>query len=219
MAQQPVFYLPAGFVICGPTMSGKSTFVFEMLNQPRKVFNKAPLRIVYCYGEWQKGFEKLKDKVEFVSGLETVLEKEDFFDASVPTLLVIDDLAVSVCNDARCTKLFTQGIHHRNLSVVLILQNLYKQGKAMRDIALNAQYLVLFKNVRDTGQIGVLARQMALPHLVEAYKKATAEPFQPLIIDLRPETPDYLRVRSHVLDGQIPRIYVKKHTTVPCLNA
>ena len=115
-----------------------------------------------------------------------------------------------------------QAIHAGNsssdLSAVLILQNLYKQGKAMREIALNAQYLVLFKNVRDAEQIGVLARQMALPHLVQVYKRATAETFQPLIIDLRPESPDYLRVRSHVLPGQIPKIYVEKHTTVPCLN-
>jgi hypothetical protein len=212
------FNLPAGFVVCGPTMSGKSTFVFEMLNQPEKLFNKVPARMVYCYGEWQPAFEKLKRKVEFVHGIEPVLQDENFFSAEVPTLLVLDDLAVSVCNDARCTRLFTQGVHHRNLSVVLILQNLYKQGKAMRDIALNAQYLVLFKNVRDTGQIGVLARQMGLPHLVEAYRKATTEPFQPLILDMRPDTPDYLRVRSHVLPGQIPRVYVKKHSSVPCLN-
>jgi hypothetical protein len=177
MAQQPVFHLPAGFVICGPTMSGKSTFVFELLNNPEKVFNKVPQRIVYCYGEWQSAFEKLKSKVQFVHGLEPVMQDDDFFTSQTPTLLVIDDLAVSVSNDARCTKLFTQGIHHRNLSVVLILQNLYKQGKSMRDIALNAQYLVLFKNVRDTGQIGVLARQMGLPHLVEAYQKATSESY------------------------------------------
>jgi hypothetical protein len=218
MAQQPLFHTPAGLVVCGPTMSGKTQFVFELLKNPNKVFSKPPKRIVYCYGEWQTGFQDLASSVHFVNGLGPVLEDENYFDPKIPTLLVIDDLAVSVSNDSKCTKLFTQGIHHRNLSVILILQNLYKQGKSMRDIALNAQYLVLFKNVRDTSQITVLARQMGLPHLVDAYRKVTAEPFQPIVIDMKPETPDYLRVRSHVLPGQITRIYVKRFSTVPCLN-
>jgi hypothetical protein len=208
------FRLPAGFIVCGPTMSGKTQFVLNLLKHSKVVFDKPVDRVVYCYSEWQKCFEELPN-VEFVKGVEPVLD-DNFFSNKKHNLLILDDLALSVCDDVRTTKFFTQGIHHRNLSVMLILQNLYKQGKAMRDIMLNAQYLILFKNVRDVNQISVLARQTGLPHLTEAYRKVTSERYQPLVIDMRPETEDYLRIRSHVSPGELTRVYLRKNTLPPC---
>ena len=195
------FRWPFGAIICGPTMSGKSEFVFTMIRNKDQMIDKPPARIVYCYGEWQPKFDELlqESKVEFVSGLADVLENRDFFNPEVSTLLIIDDLGQSVAKDTRCTKLFTQGIHHKNVSVLLILQNLYKQGPSMRDIHLNSQYYILYKNCRDVRQVEMLASQMGLKHLSKAYKQVTARPYCPLIIDMKPDTPDYLRVRSHVL--------------------
>ena len=66
----------------------------------------------------------------------------------------------------------------------------------MRDTQLNSQYLVLFKNCRDVNQIKVLSNQMGLPHLPESYRKVTSQAYQPLVVDMRPGTPDYLRVMS-----------------------
>ena len=208
------FQVPAGFVICGPTMSGKTQFVVNLLKHQDLMFSKPFDRTVFCYGEWQKLYETLPN-IEFVKGLEPVLE-ENFFDSKLQNLLILDDLAVCVCDDVRTTKLFTQGIHHRNLSVMLLLQNLYKQGKSMRDIMLNAQYLVLFKNVRDVNQINLLARQTGLTQLAEAYRKVTGEPYQPLVLDLRPDTKDYLRIRSHILPDQLTRVYLRKNCLPPC---
>lgn len=56
----------------------------------------------------------------------------------------------------------------------------------MRDIALNAQYLILLESVRDTGQIATLSRKMGLCHLKDVFKRVTFEPYQPLVVDLRP---------------------------------
>jgi hypothetical protein len=50
--------------------------------------------------------------------------------------------------------------HHRNLSVILITQNLFHQGKHCRYISLNVKYLVLLKNVRDKNQFWHFARQV-----------------------------------------------------------
>jgi hypothetical protein len=41
--------------------------------------------------------------------------------------------------------LFTKGSHHRNISVVLLTQNVFHHGPNFRDISLNAKYLVLLK--------------------------------------------------------------------------
>ena len=46
----------------------------------------------------------------------------------------------------RIVNLFTSGSHHRNLSMIYIMQNLFHQGKGSRTISLNGHYLVLLKN-------------------------------------------------------------------------
>jgi hypothetical protein len=43
---------------------------------------------------------------------------------------------------------------------LLIVQNIFHQGKEMRNIGLNAHYIVLFKSARDKQQISMLARQV-----------------------------------------------------------
>ena len=94
-------------------------------------------------------------------------------------------------NDKRICDLFTKGSHHRNLSVICLVQNLYYQGKESRTMSLNSQYLVLFNNPRDQQQITVLARQMypgQSEKFLSTYRMATSKPFGYLLIDLKPDT-------------------------------
>ena len=74
-------------------------------------------------------------------------------------LIILDDLLTEVYSEDVCV-LFTRGSHHRNISVILITQTLFHQGRNCRDISLNAKYLVLFKNVRDKRQFSHLANQV-----------------------------------------------------------
>jgi hypothetical protein len=214
---------PFGAVIVGPTMSGKSVFTFDLIRNRDKMIDFPPERIIYCYGAWQKGFEELEKEnlpIEFYKGLGEVFKEEGFFNPNQKTLLILDDLAAELANHKEASQLFTQGIHHKNISVILIMQNLFKQGRSMRDIHLNSQYLVLFKNCRDVNQIKLLSRQMGIPHLVDAYNKVTSIPYQPLIVDMKPDTPDYLRVRSHIMPDEHMHIYVDKtFSKLPCRNA
>ena len=52
-------------------------------------------------------------------------------------LVVIDYLMQELSNDQKITNLFTKGCHHRNLSVIFILQNIFHRGKELRDMRLN----------------------------------------------------------------------------------
>ena len=189
--------------------SGKTQYVFNMIKHQHEMFTSPFSRIVYCYGAWQDAFEHASN-VEFAKGLNAIFEDEDFFNPKDNTLLIIDDLAVAASKNDNTSKLFTQGIHHTNLTIFFIYQNPFKQGKAMTDVTRNSQYMILFRNVRDTQQIKILARQMGMPHLVDAYLKVTQEPYQPLIVDMRPNTPEYLRFRSHIMPGQFSKFYVKQ---------
>ena len=87
--------------------------------------------------------------MEFLSGQGEILDNPEFFDPAVPTLSIIDDPAQTEADDLRYNKLFKQWIHHKNVSILLFMQNFYKQEKSMHDVHLNAQYLILYKNCHD----------------------------------------------------------------------
>ena len=190
-------------------------WVKKLIENRNEMINKEINRVIYCYGEWQSEFDKMEN-VEFIKGVDSVFKDNDFFRSGESTLLILDDLANELSGNPKASKLFTQGIHHRNVSIVFITQNLYKQGKAMRDIQLNCQYLVLFKNCRDVNQIKVLSNQMGLAHLPETYRKVTSQPYQPLVVDMRPGTADYLRVRLPVLPGEYMRVYIGESNSLLC---
>ena len=63
------------------------------------------------------------------------------------SLIILDDL-LNESYERNVCDLFTKGSHHRNISVVLLTQNIFHQGTHCRDISLNAKYLVLLKNQR-----------------------------------------------------------------------
>ena len=98
-------------------------------------------------------------------------------------------------------ELYTEGSHHRNLSVICLLQNIYHHGRENRTMSLNTQYLVLFENPRDQLQVMTLSRQM-FPHrsyqFMDQFNRATTKPYGYLVIDLKQNTPDYQRIRTDV---------------------
>ena len=166
----------------------------------------SPVRIVYCYGEYQQLFASYP-QVEFQHGLPQMSD----FDGREPVLLVIDDLMNKVGDSV--VNLFTNGFHHRNVSVVLMVQNLFYKNKHVKAISLNAHYIVLFKNPRDASQFSSLARQIYPNNsnfAVEAYKDATQEPFSYLMLDFRPEQDDHLRLRTNIFPRETHYVYVPK---------
>jgi len=80
------------------------------------------------------------------------------FNGEQSTLLVLDDLMSEA--DERIQNMFTRGSHHKNISIIFMVQNFFSKNKYMHTICLNAQYIVLFKNPRDASQFTSLARQL-----------------------------------------------------------
>jgi hypothetical protein len=158
--------------------------------------------IVWCYSEAAAIPSDLKS-VKFHVGVPEFPNTK-----GEPRLVVLDDLINSAYSREVCD-LFTKGSHHRNISVILITQNLFHQGKYCRDISLNAKYLVVFKNVRDKNQVAHLTRQIYPENwksLFEAYLNATERPHGYLLFDLCQETNDLLRFRTNVFPTELPTI-------------
>ena len=106
---------------------------------------------------------------------------------------------IDASKDKRIVNLFTsftRGSHHRNLSVIYIVQNLFHQGKGSRSVSLNSHYLVLFKNPRDKL---TLAKQMypgQTDFFLNQYEEAVKRPFGYLLIDLKSTTQDNCRLQT-----------------------
>ena len=143
--------------------------------------------------------------IEFVKGIPTALEQDSYFDANKRNLIVFDDQMIDASKDKRIVNLFTRGSHHRNLSVIYIVQNLFHQGKGSRNISLNSHYLVLFKNTRDKLQILTISKQMypgQTDFFLNQYEEAVKRPFGYLLIDLKTTTQDNCRLRTNVLPSE-----------------
>ena len=74
--------------------------------------------------------------------------------------------------------------------------------------------MVIFKNPRDASQIANLAKQMYPGRgafVQEAFADATASPYGYLLIDLKQNTPDDMRLRTSILpDDTCQFVYVPK---------
>jgi len=70
----------------------------------------------------------------------------------------------------KVSQLFTKVSHHRNISLVLITQNVFHQGPSSRDISLNSKYIDVFRNPTDKTQIVHLARQV-YPENISTFHK------------------------------------------------
>ena len=71
--------------------------------------------------------------VEFVQGIPTDLDEDDYFDSKVNNLLILDDMMSVSAKDTRITELFTEGSHHRSLSVISINQNMFATKTQLRE--------------------------------------------------------------------------------------
>jgi hypothetical protein len=104
--------------------------------------------------------------------------------------------------------LFTKGSHHRNLSVILITQNVFLQTPHCRDIA-ECDIFFCVKNVRDRNQFAYLARQVlpeASASLCEAYPEATQNRHGYMILDFAQDTKDPLRYRTNGFPSEYPPV-------------
>ena len=73
--------------------------------------------------------------------------------------------------------------------------------------------MVLFKSVRSTSQIAALAVQMyskESKYMIDAFNDATKYPHSYLLVDMRPETDERLRLRAKIFPGEIQEVYVRK---------
>ena len=205
---------PFSLTISGPSNCGKTHFVSSLIANADKIFSVEMHNIVYLYTCWQPLFDRLlaMRDITFIRGIPESLADDKILPVHTNNLLIIDDLMNDACNNLEVQNVFTQYVHHRNLSCIYLMQNVFIQGKSSRTISLNTNYMVLFKNPRDTYQISLLAKQMFpgnVRYFLQAFSDATSKAYGYLLIDFKAATPDCYRLRSEILSDR-PVVYIPK---------
>lgn len=194
------FKSPFCAIVAGPSGSGKTVLLRKILEHKEHLFSKIPNKVLWCYGQMQEAYKKriANCAVQYYDGFP---DKETLLTLK-PNLIIIDDLMTELTGDKEMSNLFTKFSHHMNIDVIFVVQNIFHHGKEMRTISLNSHYFILLKNPRDRRQAMCLADQTFPGNrdfFMEAYNDATSLPFGYLVLDLKPSTPDCMRVRSRIL--------------------
>ena len=200
------FFTPSSILVAGPSGSGKTVFVSKLLKNPSLYFRNLIPNLHYCYAIWQPAFEALeKIGVHFHKGLPQTQDLETWFAKTKGGLLVLDDLMDEAGKNKEVLDLFTKDSHHRNITVIYMIQDLFPNGTHAKTISRNVHYIVVFKNPRDQTGIRTLMIQMFPTYwreALETYNKATSRPFSYLMIDLHPASDDTYRLYSNILSDE-----------------
>lgn len=196
-------------IIAAPSRGGKTTFIKKLIKHRDTLIKPKPEMVIYCYTIWQKEYDELeKEGVKFNQGMIDV----ESLDTVTPKLLVLDDMLHELSSEI--AEVFTKHAHHRNMSVIFPVQNVYDSNKHMRTCSLNATHIVLFANRRDKGQIQCLARQIYprnQKYLLDSHQDAiTSQPYGYLIVDLSSSTEDLLRLRTGIFPGEKSYVYMPR---------
>ena len=207
------FHLKHPFVksVVGPTGSGKSYYIIDLIRNRRSIIDIPIEKVVYVYYDFQPMFYELQledPNIIFTNRLEDIETL-----VSDPCLLIIDDQMDTIskgwANDL-VTRLFIKSSHHKGVSTIVVLQNAFE--KSLRTVNVNSQYLVMFDQARDRSVITNLGKQICPGHvkfLQESYQKAVeSREFGYLFMDFHPKNKRYKYwLRSNLYPTEDCEIY------------
>ncbi|KAL3110853.1 hypothetical protein niasHT_014790 [Heterodera trifolii] len=201
------FRHPFTLTISGSTGSGKSEWVMRMLRNLNALVSEPISEIFYCYGELNPNIIQLQ-KSGHIGGCRVVVHAGSPTEDQVnrrakesdgKLLMVLDDLMVGMGQQFLDT-VFTRGSHN--------------WGGELRVARNNSHYLVLMRNPAGALQVRTLASQLFPSknnYFTEAYRDATEKQFGYLLIDMHPESPELLRLKTNIYGEQGRRRRAVKH--------
>ena len=117
-----------------------------------------------------------------------------------PAILILDDLMLSL-PERWLSDMFTKRSHHEQFSIILLCQNLFE--KALKVARVNSQYICLMRSPSAQLQIRNLGTQLfprQLAYFIDAYKKATEQPYGYLFLDLHAASNPLLKLRTNIIE-------------------
>jgi hypothetical protein len=208
------------FVILGPSACGKTFRTCQILRLKDEIIENGEhiKNVIFCYAAWQPVYQQLQDENIVTQWVNKMPTNEEFIDMVKPfankggSICVIDDFMSQL--DKELDEIVRVSSRHYKTTTFILFQSLFPVQKMARNISLNVKFIHAHKNPRENSQIQYLARQImpvGYKWLVQAYHKATEEPYSSFLFDLTQEREPHLRFRSHYLPYEFPmRVYFQK---------
>ena len=206
------FKHPFTCMVSGMTSSGKTVLVRRILSNWKNLINikKSNIKILWCYGVAQNLYNKEVPNVDII--YHNGIPNKEYLSDLKPDIIILDDLMDELINDKRLTQLFTKESHHKNISVIFIVQNLLPQGRQSRTTRLNTHYTIVMKGILANQQVKYYAQQNfpgQSEKVLKIFKQATNKPYGYLIFDFHPNSCDKYRLRSRITKEELPQNIAK----------
>ena len=131
-------------------------------------------------------------------------------------MVLVDQISVASFSTS-LADLFTKGSHHRNLTVIFLVQNVYNQGKSERTISLLSHYCVVLRIGLNASQFRAMAN-LICPNdgkwLVDSFTHATLKPYGYLVRDYYPSTHEDQTIVTNILTENQLTYYINSHAKV-----
>ena len=200
------------FSILGPSGSGKTCFVYSLLVNASRLIDKQFDYVICFLGSNDSKLQELTSiygsKIRFVKGLPESFE--EYIDSSKNGFILVDDLMSESTKDERVSTLYTKTSHHSNVSVCLILQNIFHYGKERYTILRNSHYLVVFNNPLDQTIVRTLAHRISPTNkgaVIDIFNAAHSR-YRYLFLDGKPDSLPELRFRTDLFHPHFQRCFV-----------
>ena len=211
-----MFKTPSNILVVGPSQSGKTFCVAQLLKDRAACFKPVPSSVHCCYGVGNKLMPELqKHGVHFHEGLPQGEADLDKWFKGQPGILVIDDLMAEGGNSKELQVIFTKFSHHKDLTVIYLTQDLFPAGCYNKTISRNFHYIVAFNNPRDgTGLRNLLVQ--AFPGqwrtVLDTTQRLLDRHRDYVMFDFHSEAPNGMRVYTDVLkrDGVTRGFHIKR---------
>lgn len=213
-------FQPFNMLIAGPSKSGKTTFLSNLLKVGRDMFEQAPDYVLLYYTNDQPLYQELyqlnliNEMINFNENeprYEEIKAKVSPYTNGNGSLIIFDDTLSDIKSGFE--KVFQVLGHHNKSSLIYLTQNLFYDNKAYRNVSLQLDYITLLRNQRSGNQIRSLANQLCqgdTQWIISAYDKATEDPYGYLFVDCGSNTKKELSLRSHMFPWEGPyRVYTR----------
>jgi len=163
----PCFDVPSRMGIYGPSQSGKSTLILQLLKHRETVYAQKFDKFFYCLPQ-----NKAESRTKFISKLKEEcpeirlcegfpdLDENYMKNEDEAKLVIFDDLSASLINDKDFYELLTQDSHHFNITVIYTSQNFFEKSKEHGNgLAKQISIKIVFNDKSDKSVLKSIGRK------------------------------------------------------------
>jgi hypothetical protein len=199
---------PFSWLVSGSSGAGKSYMLSEFIKHHKRLIVPRQKKLLVAYRHIQPLYHDFSKYIETEFMKEPNLIPNPDSELNNATILLIDDLMNSM---QQCIDYFTIHSHHKNICVIFVTQNLYASG--LRTLSLNANYLTIYRNPRDSSQIRFLARQLEPDDsqlVIKAYEMATKNAHGYLHVNCMQKCNPIFKYRDKIDANDFCSIFISK---------